>query len=104
MTYSELATGIALIVLVWFWFDSTAARERALRAATSACREAGVQLLDDTIAIRRLRLGLNSRKDPVLRRVYDFEYSQTGNDRMRGTVILEGAVVTLVDVGVLHVA
>jgi hypothetical protein len=40
----------------------------------------------------------------VVRRVYDFEYSQTGNDRMRGTVILEGTVVTLVDVGVLHIA
>ena len=55
------------------------------------------QLLDDTVAIHRLSVRRDS--DGVLRihRIYDFEYSDTGNDRTSGSVVLLGKRVLVIN-------
>ena len=42
--------------LAWFWWDGLKKRERAVGAARRVCAQAGVQFLDDSVALRRLRL------------------------------------------------
>ncbi len=87
-----LLIGAAAIGL-WFALDSLRAREQALHACKSACREMDVQLLDHTVALARLRLARDARGHVRLRRRYSFEFSSGGTDRSRGHVDLLGLMV-----------
>lgn len=92
---------IALLVLCaagWLWFDANRAREAGVQAARASCMREGVQLLDDTVVFRSLRFARDDNGRLALRRAYDFEYSGSGADRFRGTVILENTRVVMLDV------
>jgi hypothetical protein len=80
--------GLALVV--WFWVDSLRARERALEHAKNACADAGVQFLDDSLALFRLRSVRRGIGALTLLRVYHFEFSRHGADRHKGTVSVVG--------------
>ncbi|WP_045225975.1 DUF3301 domain-containing protein [Methyloterricola oryzae] len=101
MTFFDFTLAATAAALVWFWFDSLAAREAGVAAARKACQSEGLQLLDETIALERVRFGRNERGTLMLNRVYAFEYSDTGNNRLRGSVHLLGSRVTLLDIGSL---
>ncbi|AUN95082.1 DUF3301 domain-containing protein [Pseudazoarcus pumilus] len=98
MPFFEIVFFAALCALAWFWFDTVKAREVGRAAAKLACRREGVQLLDDTVAFRSLRPTRDDEGRMALRRVYDFEYSADGNDRYRGSVMLLGREVVMLDV------
>lgn len=98
MVSFETVVFIALGCIAWLWYDTNRAREAGIRAARESCAREGVQLLDDTVAFRSLRPARNGKGRMVLRRVYDFEYSGTGNDRHRGSVMLLGDDVVMLDV------
>ncbi len=97
ITFENLAF-VALGLIVWFWYDTNRAREAGIRAAQESCAREGVQLLDGTVVFRSLRVARNENGRLALRRVYDFEYSGSGNDRYRGTVMLLGTDVVMLDV------
>ena len=80
---------LALACAVWLWMDALAARERAIGYGRELCRAARVQLLDQTIALKRVRI---RRIDglPTLVRRYGFEISLDGSDRHRGHLDLLG--------------
>lgn len=90
--------------LAWLWFDSFAAREAGIRAVRTACEADGLQLLDETIVLSSLRLKRNEAGRLALARVYAFEYSDTGDNRRRGSVHLLGHKVTLLSLGLRLVA
>jgi hypothetical protein len=86
--------GAAIIVIVAgiaFWIDSLRARERALAAGRGACERYGVQLLDETVQFARLRLARDEAGRLRLRRTYSFEFSDTGNNRRHGAIVMLGA-------------
>lgn len=92
--------GAALVGLVgWLWLDSLRARDAAIAAARAACAAEGLMLLDDTVAIAGMRLVRDSDGRLKLQRAYEFEYSDSGNNRIRGSVVLLGRSVTLLNVG-----
>jgi len=95
----EIVSLLALGALAWLWFDSLKARDAGMDAARAACAADGLQLLDDTVAIAGLKPARNDDGQLVLRRVYEFEYSDTGDNRRRGSVVLLGQQVMLVNVG-----
>ena len=74
----------------WFWFDSLRALEIARNAGRHACKNANVQFLDDTVASIGLGLVRDKSGRRVLRRTYRFEFSETGNSRLEGQLILLG--------------
>jgi hypothetical protein len=76
---------------VALWADSLRARESAIAAGRAACARYGLQLLDDTVAFTRLRLGRDGEGRLRLRRTYVFEFSDTGNNRRHGSLVLLGA-------------
>lgn len=87
---AEVAT-IALIGLsVLFWLDSLKARERAVQAGRSACERYALQLLDDTVAFARLRVARDDGGRLRLARTYTFEFSDTGNNRRHGAIVMLG--------------
>lgn len=75
---------------IWLWLDSLKTREIGVLAAQQACAEEGLQLLDDTVVIRSLRPARDDDGQLRLRRVYAFEYSDTGDNRRPGSVTLLG--------------
>src|SRR5207244_602523 len=54
---SEMFALLAAALGVWFVFDALRARETAVRIAREACKEYGLQLLDDTVRAARLGIG-----------------------------------------------
>ena len=90
---------IGLIVLLgggWFWLDSFKAREAGIRAVRTACDADSLLLLDDTVELGALRPERADDGNLRLRRVYHFEYSDTGNNRRRGSVTLLGTELLMV--------
>ena len=81
---------LLLAALGWFWFNSLHALEIARNAGRRTCSEANVQFLDDTVANIGLGLARDRSGRRVLRRTYRFEFSETGNSRLEGRLILLG--------------
>lgn len=84
----------ALLAVVWFWVDSMRAREAAMLAVRRACTRHDVQLLDETVALVRLRLGRDGSGHVGWRRRFRFEFSNEGDNRSSGEVELLGRQVT----------
>ena len=95
----EIIGIILLGGLAWLWYDSLKAREAAVRAARAACVAEGLMLLDDTVAISNLKPVRDDDGRLTLQRAYDFEFSDTGNNRLQGSVVLRGHRVILLNVG-----
>ena len=79
---------LSLAAFVWYWFDSLRALEQAREVGRLACSDADVQFLDDTVASIALQLVRDETGRRVFRRTYRFEFSETGNTRIEGKVIL----------------
>lgn len=90
----DVAALLALAFGAVFWVDSLRARERAVAAGRAACRRYGVQLLDDTVAFAQLRLARDAEGRLRVRRTYGFEFSDTGNNRRRGAIVMLGGMLT----------
>lgn len=90
---------IDMLVLLTFgasvglWMKSSAGRERAVREARALCRRHNLQLLDETVGLRRLRLRRIAGFHRI-ERCYDFEVSVDGHDRKPGHLWMIGNVVT----------
>jgi hypothetical protein len=86
---------IALIAAgMFFWLDSLRARERAVRAGRGACERYGLLFLDDTVSFTRLRLARNTEGEVRFARTYSFEFSDTGNNRRHGAIMMVGGEVS----------
>jgi len=84
---------LALVLLVsggWLWVDSMRAREAALDAGRRACEAERVQFLDWTVAVVKMQVNRAPDGRLRIRRVYEFEFSDTGNNRLKGSITLLG--------------
>ena len=87
---------LALVLIVagaLFWADSLRARESAVRAGRSACERYELQFLDDTVSCARLRLARDEGGQIKIARTYTFEFSDTGNNRRHGAIVMLGGEV-----------
>jgi hypothetical protein len=87
---------LALVLLVaaaLLWADSLRARERAVRAGRSACERYKLQFLDDTVSFARMRLARDDGGQLKISRTYTFEFSDTGNNRRHGAIVMLGGEV-----------
>jgi len=85
------AVAIVVILLgALLWADSLRARERAVRAGREACKRYGLQFLDDTVSFARLRLARDDEGRLKLARTYTFEFTETGNTRRHGAIVMLG--------------
>ncbi len=79
-----------LLFIIWYWWDSTRAKEDARRAGKKACDEADLQFLDDTVARQKIWLKRNNRGHVIICRSYYFEFANQGDTRYKGEIILLG--------------
>jgi len=95
-----LMAGLGLVA--WHWWDGLQKRELALQAAQRACAQAGVQLLDASVSLRKMALRRDDNQRVQFYREYAFDYSSVGDDRQVGRIYMLGARVlssSLIQVG-----
>jgi hypothetical protein len=80
---------LLLAAIAWFWLDSSRARELAIAICKKASEQYGVQLLDESVALRKLGLRWPS-EGMRIRRVYHFDFSRDGVERLSGNLALVG--------------
>lgn len=104
----DLILCLPLVFLGLYWWRASEQKRIAVAGARAYCRERGLQLLDETLVFRHLRLERKSRVAPArtlpapkpslvrlglqrqLCRVYEFDYSRAGEDRDSGEIVLCG--------------
>jgi len=93
-------TALALLAAMGaWWWTAMRVREHAIVAARRACRSMGVQFLDDSVVLDRIRLRRDGRGTLRLWRQYRFEFTQSGGERCHGYMTLLGRRVVDVDWG-----
>ncbi len=86
---SNLLLLLALGGIVGLWLKLSVARERAVLEARRQCHQHGLQLLDETVGLRGVRLRrVNGLR--MIERCYGFEVSVDGHDREPGRLWMIG--------------
>ena len=89
----DLAMLLVFGAAVASWMKLARAREIAVVAARRHCDLHGLQLLDETVGLKSIRLRvINGSRQ--LERTYAFEVSIDGNDRESGQISMHGRRVT----------
>jgi len=99
MSMPEILGLLVLLAGGWFFWDSLKAREGANAAMRFACKTEGLLFLDDTVALESVWPVRNDEGRVRLRRVYGFEYSDTGHDRRKGRMTMVGHRVSALHIG-----
>jgi Protein of unknown function (DUF3301) len=97
MTLSELLAVLIAAGAGGLLWTSLRAREVANAAMRTACRAEGLLFLDDTVALESMRPARDREGRVTLRRIYGFDYSDTGDNRRRGKVTLLGARIVAIE-------
>jgi len=80
-----LATGGA-----WLWHNH-GLRERALARVMQHCANLKIELLDGNVALKKIGFVKDASGRRRLARIYDFEFTVTGESRHSGTITQFGA-------------
>ena len=89
MDNSGVAALLLLAAIMLWWHASVQARERARQLARHFCHQQGWQLLDQTVALKKLKPIRNVDRWQW-RRAYRFDYSPDGAARLTGEIWLRG--------------
>ena len=85
-----------LVAIAWFWLDSSRAREFAVEICRQASEKYGVQFLDESVVLSNL--GIRWPEQGIrLRRVYNFDFSRDGAERLSGKIALIGIELEFLD-------
>ena len=87
---------ISLAIIVIIWHESLRIRELVILRCQALCREAELQLLDQTVAMAYISVGKSPSGLPCLKRRYQFEVSKDGTERYTGYVNLLGREIVMV--------
>ena len=79
-----------IALMIWFWHDTMQAREQAVLLGKRHCQNDGLQLLDETVSLSSLKVRRNRDGHMMFRRVYEFEFSDNGDNRRLGSITLLG--------------
>ncbi len=87
---SELILLLIVGAAALYWQSSMRAKELAINAAKRECKLCGVQLLDQTVHLHRMSASRDESGRWRLWRMYQFEYSDDGVNRLAGELTLLG--------------
>lgn len=97
-----LTLGNLLVLMVlascaaWLW-HSHGLRERALARVKQHCARLDIELLDDNVAVRKVGLVRDGSGKRRFARVYNFEFTVTGEHRYPATITLFGNHTTQIE-------
>lgn len=97
--------------VVWFalfmalggiWWHGQGVKAQALKKVKGYCEEHNLQLLDESLFIRKLWLARGRNGLLGFQRTYMFEFTSTGEHRYRGTITLLGYELKAIDTQTHH--
>lgn len=97
MTVFDIAVLVGFAALLWYWLDGLRCKEIARAAGRHASEQAQAQFLDDTVELTKLRLRRDGQGRLAWQREYRFEYTRSGDYRIRGTLTMLGQRVMRLD-------
>ena len=74
----------------WLWHNH-GLRERALERVKQHCAKLDIELLDENVALKKISFIRDASGRRRLARVYNFEFTVTGDQRHAGTITQFGA-------------
>jgi hypothetical protein len=89
----EILALLAIALAGWILYEALRAREAAIRVTRDACKQQGLQLLDDTVQGVRLRFARDGEGVVRVRRSFVFDFSEDGVNRRAGSVVMLGGEV-----------
>jgi hypothetical protein len=90
MTIYDLMIAFVIGLLGLFIWENAGFRDRAIALAKQHCEHLEVQLLDDTIALLKVKFKKDQRGNLAISRLYEFEFTSTGDQRYKGELTLHG--------------
>lgn len=89
MTMATLITTVLILLILFLWLDGARAREIAIAIGTEICKHRDYQFLDGSVV--RSRMGLRWTNSGIrIRRMFSFDYSTDGANRLPGYILLLG--------------
>ena len=92
MSLSLFGWVLLFAVIGAFWWNSDQVKSLALHYAYQLCRKHELQLLDQTLVLKNVRLKRGSNDRLGLQRLYQFEFTTTGEQRYKGTLLIAGKI------------
>lgn len=77
-------------LIIYYWISAQKIRERALKFAKEECQKLDLQLLDGSVALKKIKLKRADSGHLALLRKYSFEFSATGVERYTGEITMFG--------------
>ena len=90
VTIYDIMLLIPFVLAAMYWWHTSQQKSVAVTTARNYCRERNLQLLDDSLVFVKFRLERNLHQQRSLCRIYEFDYSPDGNDRLTGQIVLTG--------------
>ncbi len=87
---SHLFWLMILAVAMMYWWSAYGIKQLALIATKAYCVTMDVQLLDESLALKRIKIRREHSGKLLLLRYFNFEFASTGDDRYQGEVIMHG--------------
>ncbi|MGS2717898.1 DUF3301 domain-containing protein [Eionea flava] len=94
--YQLIATSI-IGLIIWLIWQHNNISISANKAAKHRCQKEDVQLLDQTVVLRKIRIIKSKRSFIALQRTYQFEFSSVGDYRYKGTIRMQGRYIESIE-------
>ena len=86
----ELLLIVAVTAAVLYWLSASRCKDLAIATARRECKLHEIQLLDQTVHQHHLSMSRDEAGTWRVWRQYNFEYSDNGVDRLKGTLVMLG--------------
>ena len=98
----DIFFALLLVSLGAFWWHTNAVRESALRQVKQHCQKLELQLLDESVALKKWRI-VWSTGQLAIKREFIFEFTSTGEARYLGDVVFIGRAMIKVTLSAYHI-
>lgn len=90
MSGVELIILCLLLAAIWYWLDSIRVKEIAIARGKAKCRGLGVDFLDESVVLSKLRLRRTAQGRIAVYREFSFEFTSDGERRYSGRITFLG--------------
>lgn len=84
-------------LIIWLVWQHNNISISASTAAKHRCQKEGIQLLDQTVVLQKMRIIKSKRSIITLQRTYQFEFSSVGDYRYQGTIKMQGRYIESIE-------
>lgn len=100
LTLTDISLLGFLVLGISYWWQARGYKTLALEYAWQRCQQLELQLLDQSVVLRKMRLRRGRNGSLQWQRTYEFEFASTGEQRYRGSVVLDGSRLLRLDLDV----